>query len=351
MARYLLTRIALMAPTLFGVLTITFVIIQFVPGGPVEQLVAELTHGEGIGEAASGAGGGFYRGGRGLDEEQLAAIRELYGFDKGPLERYLDMLARFLVFDLGESYRYHSSVTELIVERLPVSMSLGLFSFFLTYLICVPLGVAKAVRRGTRFDAISSVIVLVSYSIPSFVLGLFLLVLFGGGSFFDVFPLRGLVSDNWDDLGPLDKALDYLWHIFLPVLSISVSGFAVLTLLTKNSVLEEINRQYVLTALAKGLSERRTMYRHVLRNSLIPIITTFPTHFVFAFFSGSLLVETIFSLDGLGLLGYTSVVQRDYPVILGTLYVFTLLGMLAKLLTDMCYVWVDPRIKFTQVDS
>ncbi len=340
-----------MVPTLFGVLCITFAIVQFVPGGPVEQLVHELQHGEGLGEAGTGSGGGFYQGARGLDEEQLEAIRKLYGFDKSAPERFFEMLVNFAQFDLGQSYRYHADVTDLIIDRLPVSMTLGLFSFFLTYLICVPLGIAKSVRHGSRFDAMSSIAVLVAYAIPGFVLGLFLLVLFGGGSFFNIFPLRGLVSDNWDELGPLSKVLDYLWHICLPVISISVSGFAVLTLLTKNAVLEEIHRQYVLTAMAKGLSGRVVMYRHVLRNSLIPIITTFPTHFIFAFFSGSLLVETIFSLDGLGLLGYSSVVQRDYPVILGTLYVFTLMGMVAKLLTDVCYIWVDPRIKFTQMDS
>ena len=349
MLRYLFLRILLTVPTLFGVLCVSFVIIQFVPGGPVEQLISQLQHGEGVGEAGSGGSGGFYRGGRGLDEEQMKAIEQLYGFDKSPVERFFDMISRYLVFDLGQSYRYHDSVINLIIDKLPVSMSLGLFSFFLTYLICVPLGIAKAVRQGTRFDTWTSVIILVSYSIPGFVLGLFLLVLFGGGSFFDLFPLRGLVSDNWNELSWFDKTLDYFWHITLPIIAISVSGFAVLTLLTKNAVLEEINRQYVRTALAKGISWRTTLYRHVLRNSLIPIITTFPTHFIFAFFSGSLLVETIFSLDGLGLLGYTSVIQRDYPVIMGTLYVFTLLGIGAKLITDFCYVWIDPRIKFSSV--
>ena len=350
MLSYLLKRLLLMIPTLLGVVTLTFIVIQFVPGGPVEQMMIELRHGQGGAGGEASGGGGFYKGSQGVDEERLKEIKALYGFDKPPLERYVMMLKRFAVFDLGQSYYRHKSVGELIHSKLPVSITLGLWTFFLTYLISVPLGIAKAVRAGTRFDTLSSVVVLVGYAIPGFVLGVALLVLFGGGSFVQWFPLRGLTSDNWDQLSFMGKAMDYLWHITLPITASVVGSFAIITMLTKNAFLEEIRKQYVLTARAKGLSERTVLWRHVFRNALIPLVTGFPAAFVGAFFTGSLLIETLFSLDGLGLLSYESVVRRDYPVVLGSLYLFTLIGLVTKLISDLCYVWVDPRIHFDALD-
>ncbi len=348
MAGYIAKRILLMVPTLFGVMLITFVVTQFVPGGPVEQLVAQLQEtGEG-GEAATG-GGGVYRADQGLDEEQLASIRELYGFDRPAHERFLTMIGNYVTFDLGESYFRHQSVMELIADKLPVSISLGLWTFFITYLTCIPLGIAKAVRDGTTFDVVTSTLVLVGYAIPGFVLGIVLLVLFGGGSFWDVFPLRGLVSDDWAELSWIDRIKDYLWHMVLPVIASVVGSFAVMTMLTKNAFLEEIGKQYVLTARAKGCSERRVLYRHVFRNAMIPLVTGFPAAFIGAFFTSSLLIETIFSLDGLGLLSYESVLARDYPVVMGTLYLYTILGLVAKLLADLSYVLIDPRIQFESI--
>lgn len=352
MASYLLKRLLLMIPTLLGVITLTFIVIQFVPGGPVEQMLSELRHGQagGGGEASGSAGSSLYKGSQGMDAERLKEIQTLYGFDKPPLERYWLMLKRFAVFDLGESYFQHKSVWELIKSKLPVSISLGLWTFILTYLISVPLGIAKAVRAGTRFDTLSSLVVLVGYAIPGFVLGVLLLVLFGGGSFVQWFPLRGLMSDNWDQLSMMGKLMDYLWHLVLPITAMVVGSFAVVTMLTKNAFLEEIRKQYVLTARAKGLSERTVLWRHVFRNALIPLVTGFPAAFVGAFFAGSLLIETLFSLDGLGLLSYESVIRRDYPVVLGSLYLFTLIGLVTKLISDICYVLADPRIHFEAVD-
>jgi microcin C transport system permease protein len=352
MASYLLKRLLLMIPTLLGVITLTFIVIQFVPGGPVEQMLSDLRHGQagGAGEASSSAGSSLYKGSQGMDAERLKEIQALYGFDKPPLERYWMMLKRFAVFDLGESYFQHKSVWELIRAKLPVSISLGLWTFVLIYLISVPLGIAKAVRAGTRFDTLSSLVVLVGYAIPGFVLGVLLLVLFGGGSFVQWFPLRGLTSDNWDQLSMMGKAMDYLWHLVLPITAQVVGGFAVITMLTKNAFLEEIRKQYVLTARAKGLSERTVLWRHVFRNALIPLVTGFPAAFVGAFFAGSLLIETLFSLDGLGLLSYESVIRRDYPVVLGSLYLFTLIGLVTKLISDICYVLADPRIHFESID-
>ncbi len=349
MAAYILRRLLLMIPTLLGVLAITFAVIQFVPGGPVEQLVAQLQGQGAHGEASSGAQG-LYRGARGLDEERLAELNAYYGFDKPAWQRFVEMIGNYLSFDLGDSYFQHKSVVDLVIDKLPVSISLGMWSFLLTYLICVPLGIAKAVRDGTPFDVLSSTLVLIGYAIPGFVLGITLLVLFGGGSFWDVFPLRGLVSDNWDELAWFDKVLDYLWHMALPVTAMVMGNFAVMTMLTKNSFLEELGKQYVLTARAKGLGEGKVLYKHVFRNAIIPLITGFPGAFIAAFFSGSLLIETIFSLDGIGLLSYESVIKRDYPVVMGTLYLFTLLGLVAKLLTDISYVLVDPRIQFESVN-
>jgi len=340
-----------MIPTLFGVMLVTFVVTQFVPGGPVEKLIAEMEgHGRG-GEAAVAATSSLYRGGSGLDAERMDRLKELYGFDQPPAKRFWTMMKNYLVFDFGTSYYYHERVADLVIARLPVSMSLGLWSFLIVYGVCIPLGVAKAVRDGSRFDVITSTFILVGYAIPGFVLGIVLIVLFGGGSFWSVFPLRGLVSDNWAEMGLMMKILDYLWHMVLPITASAVGSLAVMTLLTKNSFLEEIRKQYVLTARAKGLAEEQVLYGHVFRNAIIPIITGFPGYFIASFFTGSLLIETIFSLDGMGLLAYQSVVNRDYPVVLGTLYFFTLIGLVSRLLSDLSYVLVDPRISFRHVDS
>jgi microcin C transport system permease protein len=350
MAAYILKRLLLMIPTLFGVLLITFSVIQFVPGGPVEQLVTQM-QGQGThGEASAGIEG-LYRGAKGLDEERLNELKAYYGFDKPAWQRFVEMVGNYMTFDLGESFFQHKSVLELIIDKLPVSISLGMWTFLLTYLTCIPLGVAKAVRDGTPFDVFTSTLILIGYAIPGFVLGIALLVLFGGGSFWEVFPLRGLTSDNWEQLSWFGKAMDYLWHMVLPVTAMVVGNFAVMTMLTKNSFIEELRKQYVLTARAKGLGENAVMYKHVFRNAIIPLITGFPGAFIGAFFTGSLLIETIFSLDGLGLLSYDAVMKRDYPVVMGSLDLFTLLGLFAKLLTDISYVLVDPRIQFESVGN
>jgi len=342
---YLLKRILLMIPTLIGALTLTFVVIQFVPGGPVEQALHDMRKGA-AGMEAAGGGSSIYRARAGVDAQQIEQLKVLYGFDKPPVQRYFLMLGRFMRFDLGESYFHHQSVWSLIVSKLPVSISIGVWTFLLTYLISVPLGIWKAVRNGSSFDVATSFIVLIGYAIPGFVLGVLLLVLFGGGSFWQVFPLRGLTSDNWSQLSIGARITDYLWHITLPVFVSVVGSFAVITMLTKNAFLDEIRKQYVLTARAKGLPERRVLWKHVFRNAVLPLVTGFPAAFIGAFFTGSLLIETLFSLDGLGLLSYESVIRRDYPVVLGTLYLFTLLGLAARLISDLCYVWVDPRIQF-----
>lgn len=340
---YILKRLLLMIPTLFGILLITFVVIQFVPGGPVEQMVAQLQGRDTGGEGAAVSGAG-YRGREGVDAQRIEEIRELFGFDKPAHVRFFQMLGQFARFDLGQSFFHHKAVWELIKEKLPVSISLGLWTFFLSYSISIPLGIAKAVRAGTRFDTVSSIVVLVGYAIPGFVLGVALLVIFGGQ--LQWFPLRGLTSSNWHELTLGGKIVDYLWHITLPVTASVLGAFAVTTMLTKNAFLEEIRKQYVLTARAKGLTERRVLWKHVFRNALIPIVTGFPAAFVGAFFASSLLIETLFSLDGLGLLSFESVIRRDYPVVMGTLYLFTLIGLVTKLISDLCYVWVDPRVKF-----
>lgn len=343
MLAYIVKRLLLMVPTLFGVLLMTFVVIQFVPGGPVEQMVAQLQGRDTGGEGAAAAGSG-YRGRQGVDAARIEEIKTLYGFDKPPTERFWMMLQQFAQFDLGKSFFYPKDVWGLIKEKLPVSISLGLWTFFLSYMVSVPLGIAKAVRAGTRFDTLTSLLVLVGYAIPGFVLGVALLVIFGGQ--LQWFPLRGLTSSNWEQLSWGAKVVDYLWHIALPVTASVLGSFAVITMLTKNAFLEEIRKQYVLTARAKGLSENRVLYRHVMRNALIPLVTGFPAAFIGAFFTGSLLIETLFSLDGLGLLSYEAVIRRDYPVVLGTLYLFTLIGLVTKLISDLCYLWVDPRVKF-----
>src|SRR5450830_1207696 len=343
MLSYVLKRLLLMIPTLLGVLLITFMVVQFVPGGPVEQYLAEAKAGSGKGAAAE-SGGLSYRGAQGVDPKRIEQIKALYGFDKPAHERFLQMLGQFARFDLGRSFFQNKDVWQLILDKLPVSASLGLWTFFISYGVAVPLGVAKAVRAGSRFDFVTTLVVLVGYAIPGFVLGVALLVVFGGQ--LQWFPLRGLTSANWETLGWGARITDYLWHITLPIISMVLGSFAVTAVLTKNSFLEEIRKQYVLTARAKGLSERQVLYKHVFRNALIPLVTGFPAAFVGAFFAGSLLIETLFSLDGLGLLSYESVVRRDYPVVMGTLYLFTLIGLVVKLLGDLCYVWADPRVQF-----
>ena len=341
MSAYILKRLLLMLPTLLGVLLLTFVVIQFVPGGPVEQYLAEAK--AGAGGVAEG-GGLSYRGAQGVDEKRLAEIRKLYGFDKPAPERFWIMVKNYARLDLGRSFFQNKDVWQLIREKMPVSISLGLWTFFISYGISVPLGVAKAVRAGSRFDLVTTLLVLAGYAIPGFVLGVALLVIFGGQ--LGWFPLRGLTSANWDELSWPARITDYLWHITLPVTAMVMGSFAVTAMRTKNSFLEEIRKQYVLTARAKGWSERQVLWKHVFRNALIPIVTGFPAAFIGAFFTGSLLIETLFSLDGLGLLSYESVIRRDYPVVLGTLFLFTLIGLLTKLISDLCYVWVDPRVKF-----
>ena len=341
---YILKRLLLMIPTLIGIVTITFIIVQFVPGGPVEQLAAQMQGRDSGGEGPATTGG--YRGRQGVDAKRIEEIKKLYGFDKPAHERYLQMLGQFARFDLGKSFFHNKDVSQLILEKLPVSISLGLWTFLLVYLISLPLGIAKAVRAGTRFDTVTTFIVLLGYAIPSFVMGVVLLVLFAGGSFVQWFPLRGLTSLNWHELTMMGKIADYFWHIALPVASMVLGGFAVITILTKNSVLEEIRKQYVLTARAKGVDERKVLWKHVFRNAMIPIMTGFPAAFVGAFFSGSILIETLFSLDGLGLLSYESVIRRDYPVVLGSLFLFTIIGLFTTLLRDLSYVWVDPRVKY-----
>ena len=339
MLTYILKRILLMVPTLLGALTVTFIVIQFVPGGPIEQLLAEARTG----------GGGSYKARGDTTEKQLLEMKKLYGFDKPAHERYFDMLKNFATFNLGRSFLQNKEVWTLIKEKLPVSISLGLWAFLISYLISVPLGIAKAIREGSRFDVATTLVVLIGFAIPGFVLGVFLIVLFAGGSFLDWFPLRGLTSDNWADLSWPARIRDYFWHLTLPLICYVIEGFAVVTLLTKNTFIEELRKQYVLVARAKGLSQQRVLWKHVLRNALIPLVTGLPAAFIAAFFGGSLLIESLFSLDGLGLLSYESVVRRDYPVVLGSLYLFTLIGLGVKLVSDVLYMLVDPRVQFGAV--
>lgn len=358
MGAYILRRLALVLPTLIGIMVINFTLVQFVPGGPIEQILAQL-EGEGdvfesIAGSSSDAGVGDaitygddrYQGSRGLPEEFIRELEVQFGFDKPPLERFLDMMWGYLRFDFGESYFRSISVVDLVIEKLPVSISLGLWSTLVAYLVSIPLGIRKAVRDGTPFDTWTSGAIIVGYAIPGFLFAILLLVLFAGGSYLRIFPLRGLVSDNFADLSLIGKILDYFWHIALPVLASTISAFATLTLLTKNSFLDEINKHYVMTARAKGVTERRVLYGHVFRNAMLIVIAGFPAVFVSVFFGGSLIIETIFSLDGLGRLGYEAAVARDYPVIFGTLYVFGLLGLVVSILSDLTYVWIDPRIDF-----
>lgn len=363
MGAYVLRRILLMIPTLFGIMAITFAIAQFTPGGPVERVIAKLTGTDsGATDRVSGGGGDFggmrqgggaggdvssrYRGAQGLDPEFIKKLEKQFGFDKPPLERFFDMMKRYAVFDLGESYFRSISVLKLIGEKMPVSVTLGLWMTLISYGVSIPLGIKKAVSDGSRFDAWTSMVIVVGYAIPGFIVGVLLLVLFAGGSFWNIFPGRGLWSENWAELSWPMKILDYLWHIVLPLTAMSLAAFTTTTLLTKNSFLDEIRKQYVTTARMKGLSEHRVLYGHVFRNAMLLVIAGFPAAFIGAFFGGSLLIETVFSLDGLGLLSFESVVNRDYPVVLGSLWIFSLLGLVVNLISDLVYTLIDPRIDF-----
>ncbi|WP_299839509.1 microcin C ABC transporter permease YejB [uncultured Paracoccus sp.] len=353
MGAYILRRLLLIIPTMIGIMIINFALTQFVPGGPIEQIAARL-QGEGdvfrniagAGGDSAGAAAGEYAGARGLPPEFVAQLEKEFGFDKPPLQRFLSMMGDYLTFDFGESWFRSISVIDLVKEKMPVSITLGLWTTLLAYLISIPLGIRKAVRDGTPFDTWTSGLIIMGYAIPAFLFAVLLMVLFAGGSYWKIFPLRGLVSDNFYALSSWGQIKDYLWHITLPVVAMSISGFATLTLLTKNSFLDEINKQYVMTARAKGLTERRVLYGHVFRNAMLIVIAGFPALFLGVFFGSSILIETIFSLDGLGRLGFEAAVQRDYPVIFATLYVFGLIGLLTGILSDLMYVFVDPRIDF-----
>ena len=365
MAAYIIRRLLLIIPTLFGIMVINFAVVQIAPGGPVEQLIAQIqgtavdatarfSGGSGGETAAGGArqSGGQrditskYRGAQGLDPEFVKEIERLYGFDKPVHERFLQMMTQYIQFDFGDSYFRDRAVVDLVIDKLPVSISLGLWTTLLVYFISIPLGVAKAVRDGSRFDIWTSAAIIVGYAIPGFLFAILLIVLFAGGSYFDWFPLRGLHSENADAMPLGEYILDYLWHIVLPITALVISGFATLTMLTKNSFLDEINKQYVVTARAKGLTERRVLYGHVFRNAMLIVVAGFPSAFVGILFTGALLIEVIFSINGLGLLGFEAVLNRDYPVMLGTLYFFTLLGLVLNLIGDLTYVLIDPRIDF-----
>jgi len=366
MSAYIVRRLLFMIPTLLGIMLVSFVVVQFAPGGPVERVIAQLS-GADTGASSripgSGQGGDFggrgaqggssvdsttskYRGAQGLDPEFIKKLEKQFGFDKPAYERFFLMLKNFIVFDFGKSYFRDTSVMQLIKEKLPVSMSLGIWMTLLTYLISIPLGIRKAVSDGSRFDTWTSGVIIIGYAIPGFLIAIFLIILFAGGSYWDVFPLRGLTSDNWAALSWWQKILDYFWHLTLPIIAMMLSAFATMTLLTKNSFLDEIKKQYVLTARAKGCTPRQTLYGHIFRNAMLIVIAGFPSAFVHAFFSGSLLIETIFSLDGLGLLGFESVLNRDYPVVFATLYIFALIGLVVNLISDLTYTWIDPRIDF-----
>lgn len=368
MAAYLLKRLLLVIPTMFGIMLISFVIIQFAPGGPVERMIAIVTNsdvsatdrfggggGDGlggggsdsqVGQGSAEAASSKYRGAQGLDPEFIAELERQFGFDKPAHERFFIMLKNYLTFDFGQSYFRDVPVIDLIKEKLPVSISLGLWMTLITYLVAVPLGIRKAVKDGEKFDTWTSTVLVVGYAIPGFLIAILLLVVFAGSSFFQWFPSRGLASENWTDLSWWGKIKDYIWHITLPLTAIALSAFTTTAFLTKNSFLDEIRKQYVITARAKGLTENQVLYGHVFRNAMLIIIAGFPGTFITAFFAGSLLIETIFSLDGLGLLGFESVINRDYPVVFATLYIFSLMGLVINIVTDFIYTLVDPRIDF-----
>ena len=366
MLAYIIRRLLLIIPTLFGIMVVNFVIIQFAPGGPVEQMIAELEgtavhataritgtgsdlQGQGNATQSNAQGGDIaskYRGAQGLRPEIIEAIEKQFGFDKPAHERFFNMLWNYARFDFGESYFRDQKVVDLVLEKMPVSISLGLWTTLFVYLISIPLGIKKAVKDGSRFDVWTSGVVITGYAIPSFLFAILLIVLFSGGRYFDWFPLRGLTSANWDELSTWQQILDYLWHITLPVLALVIGSFAGLTMLTKNSFLDQIKQQYVQTARAKGLSESRVLYGHVFRNAMLIVIAGFPSAFIGILFTGSLLIEVIFSLDGLGLLGYEAAINRDYPVIFATLFFFTLLGLVMQIVRDVLYTIIDPRIDF-----
>ena len=371
MLSYIIRRLLLIIPTLLGILLINFIIVQAAPGGPVEQMISQIkghnidstsriagtdkgdvaSQNTNIQTSQSADAASKYRGSQGLDTEFIAELEKYYGFDKPAHERFFIMLKNYLKFDFGESYFKGQKVIDLIIDKMPVSISLGLWTTLIVYLISIPLGIKKALRDGSKFDIWTSTVIIVGYAIPSFLFAIALVVFLAGGSFLDIFPLRGLVSNNWDNLNFFEKILDYLWHITLPVLSLVIAGFATLTMLTKNSFMDEINKLYVTTAKAKGLSEKKVLYLHVFRNAMLIVIAGFPAAFISILFTGSLLIEVIFSLDGLGLLGYESVLNRDYPVVFGTLYIFTFFGLILHLITDLTYVLIDPRIDFETRDT
>ena len=363
MGAYLVRRILLIFPTLFGIMLINFAVIQIVPGGPVEQMIAQMTgtavestarfSGGGEGELSSNFdassfdnGDSKYRGAQGLDPDIIKEIEIMYGMDKPAHERFFKMLKSYISFDFGESFFRDQKVTSLVLDKMPVSISLGLWTTLLVYLISIPLGIRKAIKDGSRFDIISSSIVTIGYAIPNFLFAVILIVFFAGGRFYDIFPLRGLVSENFEELSLISKIIDYFWHLALPLTAMIVSGFAGLTFLTKNSFIDQINQQYVMTARAKGLSERKVLYGHVFRNAMLIVIAGFPSAFIGILFSSSLFIEVIFSLDGLGLLGYEAALTRDYPVIFATLYFFSLLGLVMGIIGDFMYSIIDPRIDF-----
>ncbi len=355
MGAYILRRLLLVIPTLIGIMIINFALVQFLPGGPVEQAIAEI---QGQGDVFGGFAGGEddgglgsdevdgYIGARGLPPEFIAELEAQFGLDKPPLERFLNMMWNYARFDFGESYFRKVNVIELVLDKMPVSVTLGIWTMLLSYLVSIPLGIRKAMRDGTPFDTWTSGIIIAAYAIPAFLFAIILLVLFAGGSYYQIFPLRGLTSDGWEDLSLIGKALDYLWHIVLPITALSIGGFATLTLLTKNSFLDEVKKQYVMTARAKGLTERKVLYGHVFRNAMLIVVAGFPGVFIGVFFTGSLLIETIFSLDGLGRLFFEAAIGRDYPVMFATLYLTTLIGLVVAILGDLMYVLIDPRIDF-----
>jgi microcin C transport system permease protein len=365
MIAYIIRRLLLIIPTLLGIMLVNFIVIQVAPGGPVEQAIAQLTGvGSSITERVSRGGTGdtlepatsrqgkqTYRGAQGLDPEFIKELEKRFGFDQPLHVRFLRMMRNYLVFDFGESFFRDRSVVDLVLDKMPVSISLGVWTTLLVYLISIPLGIAKAVRDGSRFDVASSFAIVIGTAVPSFLFAVFLLVVFAGGSYLDWFPLRGLTSENWSELSLTGKVLDYLWHITLPVVAMVIGGFATLTMLTKNTFLDQLQQQYVLTAKAKGLTERRVLYGHVFRNAMLLVIAGFPAAFVGILFTGSVLIEVIFSLDGLGLLGFEAAFNRDYPLMFGSLYFFSLLGLVMNLVGDLTYTVVDPRIDFARREA